>query len=92
MAIGVIWYPEVDQQAYEAVREKAWQGGTEKGLKFHAAGEGDGRWRIFEVWVSRDGLERFIREDLARAFGELGLGQGEPPQPELIFDIHFQGP
>jgi hypothetical protein len=39
-----------------------------------------------------DGLERFIREDLARAFGELGLGQREPPQPELIFDIHFQGP
>jgi hypothetical protein len=92
MAIGVIWYPEVDQQAYEAVREKAWQGGTEKGLTFHAAGEGDGRWRIFEVWESRDGLERFIREDLARAFGELGVGQGEPPQPELIFDIHFQGP
>jgi hypothetical protein len=91
MAIGVIWYPPVDKQAYEAIREKVWQGGQEKGMTFHAAGEADGGWRIFEVWESRDGLERFMREDLARAFEEAG-GQGEPPQPEFVFDVVFQGP
>ena len=91
MAVGVIWYPPVDNQAYEAIREKVWQGGQDKGMKFHAAGEADGGWRIFEVWESRDGLEQFIREDLARAFEETGA-QGGPPQPEVVFDVVFQGP
>jgi hypothetical protein len=92
MAVGVIWYPDVDQQAYEAIREKVWQGGTDKGMRFHAAGEAEGRWRIIEVWESRDGLERFIREDLARAVDELSGGQQATPQPEVVFDVHFQGP
>jgi hypothetical protein len=91
MAVGVIWYPPVDKQAYEAIREKVWQGGQDKGMKFHAAGEADGSWRIIEVWESRDGLEQFIREDLARAFEEAGA-QGGPPQPEFVFDVVFQGP
>jgi hypothetical protein len=92
MAIGVIWYPPVDKQAYDAVRERVWQAGQDKGMKFHAAGEADGGWRIMEVWESRDGLERFISEDLARAFEELGGGQGGPPQPEFVFDVYYQGP
>ena len=92
MTIGVIWFPEVDRPTYEAVREKVLPGGTEKGLQFHAAGDTDGRWCIFELWQSRDGLERFIREDLARAFGEVGGGQGEPPEPDHVFEVVFQGP
>lgn len=91
MSVGVIWYPPVDNQAYEAIREKVWQAGQDKGMKFHAAGEADGGWRIIEVWESRDGLEQFIREDLARAFEETGA-QGAPPQPEFVFDVVFQGP
>ena len=91
MAIGVIWHPPVDKQAYEAIRDKVWQGGQDKGMKFHAAGEADGGWRIIEVWESRDGLEQFIREDLARAFEQSGA-EGGPPQPDSIFDIHYQGP
>jgi hypothetical protein len=91
MAIGVIWHPEVDKQTYEAIRAKVWQGGQEKGMKFHAAGEADGGWRIIEVWESRDGLERFMREDLARAFEE-GGGEGGPPQPDSVFDVSFQSP
>ena len=37
-------------------------------MRFHAAGEGDGGWRIIEVWESREGFDRFIEEDLAAAF------------------------
>jgi hypothetical protein len=37
MAIGVIWYPPVDQQAYEAIRDKVLPGGQEKDMRFHAA-------------------------------------------------------
>jgi hypothetical protein len=32
MAIGVIWYPPVDQQADDAVTEKVMQAGVDKGL------------------------------------------------------------
>jgi hypothetical protein len=31
MAIGVIWYPPVDQQTYDAVKEKALQAGLVRG-------------------------------------------------------------
>jgi hypothetical protein len=61
-------------------------------MQFHAAGEGDGQSPIFEVWDSRGGLESFIREDLARAADEVSDGQADTPQPELVFDIHFQNP
>jgi hypothetical protein len=37
----------------------------DKGLRFHAAGEAEGSWRIIETWDSREGLGRFIQEDLA---------------------------
>jgi hypothetical protein len=90
MAIGVIWHPPVDKQQYEAIRDKVFPGAQDKGLKFHAAGEADGGWRIVELWESRDGLERFIREDLARAFQE--RGEGAPPQPDSVFEIYYQGP
>jgi hypothetical protein len=92
MAIGAIWYPPVDQQAYEAIRDKVLQAGFDKGMQFHAAGEAEGQWRVFEVWDSRDGIERYIQEDLGPAADEVSGGQAETPQPELVFDIHFQKP
>jgi hypothetical protein len=61
-------------------------------MRFHAAGEADGQWRIIEVWDSREGLESFIREDLARAADEVSGGQADTPQPELVFDIYYQNP
>jgi hypothetical protein len=42
MAIGVIWYPPIDQQTYDAVREKVTQASVDKGLTFHAGGEAEG--------------------------------------------------
>jgi hypothetical protein len=92
MAIGVIWYPPIDQQAYEAISEKVMQPGADKGMRSHAAGEADGQWRIIEVWDSRDGLEAFMREDLAPAVDEVSGGQAETPTPEVVFDIQFQSP
>jgi hypothetical protein len=65
MPIGVIWYPPVDQHAYDAIREKVFDASLDKGLRFHAAGEAEGSWRIIETWDSREGLGRFIQEDLA---------------------------
>jgi hypothetical protein len=92
MAIGVIWYPPIDQQTYDAVSEKVMQASVDKGLRFHAAGEGEGAWRIVECWDSHEGLESFIREDLRPAIDEVSGGQAPHPEPELVFDVHFQGP
>ena len=92
MAIGVIWYPQIDQEAYDAIRDRVLRAGRQKGMRFHAAGESDGQWRIIEVWDSREGLDEFIREDLARATDEVSGGQAGTPEPEAVFDIHFQEP
>ncbi len=92
MAIGVIWYPPVDQQTYDAVREKALQGGFDNGMQFHAAGEGDGGWRVFEVFDSRESLDRYVREDLGPAIDEVSGGQAPTPTPEVVFDIYHQQP
>ncbi|HET6735322.1 hypothetical protein [Mycobacterium sp.] len=92
MAIGVIWNPPIDKQTYDAIREKVWEAGQAKGMKFHAAGEADGGWRVIEVWESRDGLERFIREDLSSAFDHVSGGQAGKPEPDAVFEVHYQGP
>jgi hypothetical protein len=68
------------------------QAGVDKGLQVHAAGEADGKWRIIEIWDSRDGLERFMREDLPPAIDEASGGQAPTPEPELVFDVYYQGP
>ena len=36
MAIGVIWYPPIDQQTYNAIKEKVWGAAIDKGMKIHA--------------------------------------------------------
>jgi hypothetical protein len=41
---------------------------------------------------SRDGLGRFIREDLAPAVDEVSGGQAPTPEPELVFHMYYQGP
>jgi quinol monooxygenase YgiN len=92
MAIGVIWYPPVDQQTYDAVREKTLQAALGKGMRLHAAGEAEGSWRIIEIWDSRDRLESFMRETLHPAIDEVSGGQAPQPEPELVFEVYFQAP
>ena len=68
----------IGQEQYEAVNEKLnAQGDPPAGLRFHAAGASDdGRWRIIEVWDSRDQFEQF-NEEWARWFeNEQPVGQG----------------
>jgi hypothetical protein len=91
MAIGAIWKPPVDQQTYDTVREKVFQAATDAGLRFHAAGNSSGGWRIIEVWESREGLDRFIDETLTPALDEVSGGQAPETRPET-FDVYFEGP
>jgi hypothetical protein len=92
MAIGVIWRPAVDQQAYDAVRNRVLEAGQAGGMRFHAGGESPGGWRIFEVWDSQEALDRFMEETLHPAVAELGGGQVPAPVPDEVFDIYFQAP
>ena len=67
------------------------QASVDKGLTFHAGGEAEGSWRIIECWDSREALESFMREDLHPAIdGE--RRPGAAPEPELVFDVYYQGP
>jgi hypothetical protein len=92
MAIGVIWNPPIDQDAYDAISGRVIGAATDKGMSFHAAGAGTDAWRIIEVWDSREGLERFIQEDLHPAIDEVTGGQAPHPEPEHVFDVHNQVP
>jgi hypothetical protein len=92
MAVGVIWYPPVDQQAYEAIRDRVISRGRELGMTHHVAGESDGQWRILEVWDSREGLDEFVRDVLQPTAAELTGGQGPAPEPEVVFDAVWQWP
>jgi hypothetical protein len=73
----------IGQEQYEAVNAKLnAQGDPPAGLMFHAAGQGeDGRWRIVEVWESRDRYEAFNEERLTPAIAEVsGMPADQLPE------------
>ena len=75
----------IGQEQYDAVNEKLdAQGDPPAGLVVHAAGQGeDGRWRIIEVWESRDQFERFNEERLTPAIAAVtGIPAEQMPQAE----------
>lgn len=62
-----------------------------QGMLLHTAGyAADGRFRIFDVWESRDAFERFREERLLPAVrtvvGEEAIAAGPPPQE--VYDLH----
>jgi len=90
MAIGVIWHPPIDQQAYDAVKDRVFQAAQDAGMRFHAAGNSPDGWRIIDVWDSREGLDGFIDEHLRPAIDDVSGGQAPPPEPEVVFDVHYE--
>jgi hypothetical protein len=93
MAIGVMWQPEIDRSTYDQLREVLIEPGRAAGLRFHAAGEAEGGgWRVFEIWDSREGLERFIAESLRPVVEQASGGAAPAPEPTDIFEVHFQTP
>jgi quinol monooxygenase YgiN len=92
MAIGTIWKPPIDQQTYDAVNEKIPDEVAEQsGLRFHAAGESPGGWRVIEIWESREKLDAFIANTLRPAIAEVSGGQAPEFEPE-VFEVHVQFP
>jgi hypothetical protein len=54
------------------------------GSQFHAAGPDGARWRVVEVWPSREAFDSFIRETITPMMVQAGM-----PMPEIkIIEIH----
>ena len=91
MAIAVISeVPQGTLETYDAVNEKlqAAGGGPQEGHVFHCVGamEGGG-FRVFDVWETREGFDRFVEEALGPAVDEVTQGQaGEPNR--TIYELH----
>jgi hypothetical protein len=68
----------VGAEQYDAVNQKLnVQGDPPGGLVAHFAGQGpNGRWRIVEVWDSRDQFDQFNRERLTPAIEEIAEASG----------------
>jgi hypothetical protein len=94
MADGVVHLlPEgIGRTQYEGVNEKLnAEGDPPAGLIFHAAGQGgDGRWRIIEVWESRDQFDRFNEERLTPVIAEVsGMPAEQIPEADHAwFTVH----
>ncbi len=59
------------------------------GVIIHTAGfTGDGRFRIFDVWESREHLQRFLEDRLMPIVQELTAGQDLPQPREDIYELH----
>jgi hypothetical protein len=91
MAIAVISeVPEGTLETYDAVNEKLEAAGSvpQEGHLFHCVGamEGGG-FRVFDVWETREGFDRFVAEALRPAIEEVTQGQaGEPNR--TIYELH----
>ena len=91
MAIAVI--SEVREgtlDMYDAVNRKLEEGGgiRQDGHVFHCVGamEGGG-FRVFDVWETREGFDRFVEETLGPAIQEVTQGQGVEPN-RTIYELH----
>jgi len=85
MAVGVLTAaPEFTKEIYDAVTEKMFghapmqDAEAPEGLIAHSAGQGDQGYYVYDIWESREALDRFLAEKLGPALGEV-MG-GPPPE------------
>ena len=59
------------------------------GVIIHTAGfTGDGRFRIFDVWESKEQLQQFLEQRLMPIVREVTEGQDLQPPREEIYELH----
>jgi hypothetical protein len=75
---------------YDGVRERLnVDADPPAGLIAHTAGfTGTGVFRIFDVWESEEGWERFRDERLAPAIQPVMDSGGAPPSAEYTYELH----
>ena len=87
MRIGLIFeVPGVTQAQYDQVRADIHpDNALPPGMLFHAAGPGEGGWRVSEVWDSQDAGARYFQETLGPALQRANIPAGLQPQS---FPVH----
>jgi heme-degrading monooxygenase HmoA len=95
MPVGLLQEFDATAEMYEAVSKKMdIENNPPDGMIFHTAGQAeDGKWRIFDVWESREAFERFRKERLEAAVTqvarEAGMGDSPPPLArDEIYELH----
>jgi len=85
MAVGVLAAaPEFTKEVYDAVTEKMFghapmrEDESPEGLIVHSAGQGAQGYYVYDIWESREALDRFMKEKLGPALAEV-MG-GPPPE------------
>jgi len=85
MAIGVIFSAAgVTQAQYDQVLKEVMPGNKlAPGMLYHVGGPAQNGWRVFEVWESRDAMDRFFHDKLGAALQKANVNA----QPEF-FEVH----
>ena len=72
---------------YDALHARLMQGEPPDGFLLHTAGFAGHRFRIFEVWQSREQYDRFVEERLMPLLREVTAS--DTRRPELtIYELH----
>jgi hypothetical protein len=88
MAVGMLIELNINEKKYDRVNEVlGFYDNPPKGLIMHAAGPTDsGRWRVFDIWESRELFEQFYSQRLKSALQQADAT--EPPLMQDFFPIH----
>jgi hypothetical protein len=95
MPVGVlIEIPDTSPEIYDDINRKMnVEQDIPDGLLAHTAGEMDGGgMRIFDVWESREQMDRFTNDRLMPAMSAVlsdhGLEQPQDPAPPTVYELH----
>jgi hypothetical protein len=84
MAIAVIQEFEATTEHYEQVNEKIGET-PPAGLIVHTVTElGGDRWKVVDVWESKEQYDNFVQNTLAPAVVEVNPEAPQAPDPEIL--------
>ncbi|MFO0745774.1 MAG: hypothetical protein U1F43_08880 [Myxococcota bacterium] len=80
-------WPEITREQYLAIRNRLnWVENKPHGGRLHAAGWGEGGFRVVDIWESTEDFGRFVETKLQPTTHELGITS----QPKVtIFPAEF---
>jgi hypothetical protein len=93
MPIGMLLdQPGGTREQYESFNRQMFGGSITpdrppEGLVLHTAGPTSDGWRIFDVWESREDLDRFMSEKVFPAIEALGI-PADGPQPD-VYELDY---
>jgi hypothetical protein len=87
MPVGIYFSPpSMDEATYNAIRQKVEDSGPwpAVGMLHHSCFTEGSRLAVYEVWESREAMDRFGHERLMPAMKELNFDAGEPAIVSIV--------